>query len=61
MKNYLLNTSNVYQTNQKFMGWDQAFRGHVMKAWNNNCTDWFFNCELSRKVVKLCASHYIEY
>ena len=60
MRKYLLNSSNVYSTNQKNLGWEQAYRGYVVKIWNSACEDMYFNAELNRIIVKACTSHYIE-
>jgi len=61
LKSYLLNTSNRYQTNQHIIGWEQVFRGYVVKVWSRDCNDQYFNAKINSNMVKFCTSHYIEY
>ena len=49
-----------YSTNQKVIGWENAFRGYVVKQWMNECKDRYFNEDVNRYIVKKCTSHYME-
>ena len=49
-----------YVTNQSMIGWKQAFRGHVVKYWRNDCKDRFFNHEINKIIIKMCTNHYVE-
>ena len=57
---HLLNESNEYSTNQAKLGWKQAFRGHTIKIWNDQCKDKYFNHEISKAIVQKCTNHCIK-
>ena len=60
IKKFLLNLSKRYSTNQKVIGWENAFRGYVVKRWKKECNDRYFNEDMNRCIVKKCTSHYME-
>ena len=60
IRKYLLNRSNNYSTNQKILGWEQAFRGYVVKIWDRICEDKYFNKELNHIIVKACTFYYMD-
>ena len=60
LKTYLLNESNEFNTNQAKIGWKQAFRGHAVKLWNDQCEDACFNHEMSKVIIKKCTNHCIK-
>jgi len=45
LKSFLINYEKEYITNQSIIGWEQAFRGYIVKVWRFDCIDRFFNQE----------------
>jgi len=59
LRSFLITKTNKHITNQSIIGWEQAFRGHVVKALRFNCQDRLFNQEINRIIVKMCTNHYV--
>ena len=60
LRSFLITKTNKHVTNQSIIGWEHAFRGHVVKVLRFDCQDRNFNQEINRIIVKMCTNHYIE-
>ena len=49
---FLIGQKKKHMTNQCVIGQEQAFRGCVAKVQENQCSNWYFNKEISRVLVK---------
>ena len=51
---FLMNDSEEIITNQRQIGWKQAFRGYVVLFWSNKCKENVFNYKIN-KIIEKCV------
>ena len=60
IEKFLLNAGNRYDTNQKVIGWENAFRGYIVKRLRDDCNERYFNENINRRIIKRYTSYYME-
>ena len=60
LRKFMLNMGNKHDANQQIIGWQNVFRGFVVKRLKDECKEDYFNKIINRILVKKCMSYCIE-